>query len=59
MKAIIKIVTAEKKFTPAQIQIMKRVLRTLIENHELSACITIKEKKTKSQRLIVPLNKVG
>jgi len=41
MKANIKIVTANKEFTPDQIAIMKRV-KTVLEAHELSVCISMK-----------------
>jgi hypothetical protein len=44
MKAIIKVVTAEREFTEDQKQILRRVTMVLIE-HNLSACIEIKKKK--------------
>jgi hypothetical protein len=43
MKAVIKIVTAEKEFTPDQIKIMKRIISVLIE-HNLSVALLMKEK---------------
>jgi hypothetical protein len=51
MKAIIKIVTAEKKFTEDQEQIIKRVSMVLIE-HNLSVAIVKKVKKAKTIKLI-------
>lgn len=44
MKAIIKVVTANKEFTEDQKKILRRVTMVLIE-HNLSACIEIKKKK--------------
>jgi len=43
MKAIIKVVTAEKEFNDDQKTIMRRVVMVLIE-HDLSACIVLKKK---------------
>ena len=50
MKAVIKIVTAEKEFTQDQRQIMRRVTMVLTE-HNLSVALAIKEKKTKQLKL--------
>ena len=44
MKAIIKVVTAEKEFTEDQKKILRRVTMVLME-HGLSACIEVKKKK--------------
>jgi hypothetical protein len=44
MKAIIKVCTAERKFTEDQKAIMKRIALVLIE-HNLSVAIIIKVKK--------------
>ena len=45
MKANIKVVTANKEFTPEQIAILKRV-KTVLEAHDLNVLITMKVKKT-------------
>lgn len=50
MKAIIKIVTAKKEFTPDQLQIIRRVTNVL-SMHSLSVDIRIDEKKTKIKPL--------
>ena len=47
MKAVIKIATADKKFSPDQIAIMRRVSMVLIE-HNLSVVIEMKVKETKA-----------
>ena len=51
MKAIIKIVTAEKEFTHAQIQFIKRMAGVLISHHQLSVMVEMKVKKTKKLKL--------
>jgi len=50
MKAIIKIVTADKEFTEDQKTIMRRVVMVLIE-HNLSACVVLKKKIKESEIL--------
>jgi len=50
MKALIKIVTADKEFTQDQKQILRRVSMVLIE-HGFSVCTTMKVKKTKQLKL--------
>ena len=54
MKAIIKIVTAEKDFSEDQKQIMRRITMVLIE-HNLSACIMLKKKVKKTKVLKLKL----
>jgi len=44
MKAIIKILTAEKRFSEDQKTVMRRVINVLAE-HNLSACIFLKKSK--------------
>jgi hypothetical protein len=51
MKALIRVVTAEKEFTHAQIQFMKRMANVLISHHQLSVSVTMKIKKTKKVKL--------
>lgn len=58
MKAIIKIVTAKKEFTPDQTQILRRIVNVLCD-HNLSAAILLKKKvkkdiKFKKVRSIFP-----
>jgi hypothetical protein len=50
MKAIIKIVTANKKFDEDQKQLMRRMVNVLYE-HNLSACIILKKKVRKDKIL--------
>jgi hypothetical protein len=50
MKAIIKVVTANKEFTEDQKQILRRMTNVLIE-HGLSACVVLKKKVTKTKIL--------
>jgi len=50
MKAIIKIVTAEREFNADQKQIMRRIVMVLTE-HSLSACIVLKQKIKKDKYL--------
>ena len=50
MKAIIKVVTAKKEFTPDQRQILRRVAMVLIE-HQLSVDVRITEKVTKKENI--------
>jgi hypothetical protein len=51
MKAIIKVVTAEKEFNEDQKRILKRIAIVLIE-HNLSVAVTMKIKKDKQLKLI-------
>jgi len=51
MKAIIRVVTAQKQFTEDQIKFMKRCATAMIENHQLSVVINMKVKKTKKLKL--------
>ena len=50
MKAIIKVVTAEKEFNEDQKRILKRIMMVLTE-HDLSVAIFHKVKKTKQLKL--------
>jgi hypothetical protein len=50
MKALIKVVTAEKEFNEDQKRILKRVAIVLIE-HNLSVSVVMKVKKTKHLKL--------
>lgn len=50
MKALIKVVTAEKEFSEDQKRILKRVAIVLIK-HNLSVAVTMKVKKTKHLKL--------
>ena len=54
MKAIIKVVTAEKEFSEDQKQILRRVTMVLIE-HNLSACVILKKKVKKTKVLKLKL----
>jgi hypothetical protein len=51
MKAVIKIVTAEKEFSHEQIQFIKRMAGVLISHHQLSVMVEMKVKKTKKLKL--------
>jgi hypothetical protein len=51
MKAIVKIVSANKEFTQAQMQFIKRMACCLIQHHQLSVSVTMKVKKTKQLKL--------
>jgi hypothetical protein len=44
MKAVIKIVTAEKEFSESQMKILKRIMLVLIE-YNLSVVLSIKKKE--------------
>lgn len=50
MKALIKVVTAEKEFSEDQKRILKRVALVLIE-HNLSVAVSMKIKKVKHLKL--------
>ena len=50
MKAVIKVVTANKEFSNDQKQILRRVTMVLIE-HQLSACVVLKKKVAKTKIL--------
>jgi hypothetical protein len=50
VKAIIKIVTADKDFTEDQKQIMRRVSNVLME-HNLSVSVILKKKVVKTKKL--------
>jgi hypothetical protein len=55
MKAIIKVVTARKEFTPDQKQILRRVNNVLME-HNLSVSITFSEKVKRNKLFEVKKN---
>jgi hypothetical protein len=50
MKAIIKVVTAQKKFSSEDLDAFRRVLN-MLRAHDLSVCLTIKQ-KTDNQFII-------
>ena len=53
MKAIIRVCTANKEFTQAQTQFIKRMACCLIQHHQLSVSVTMKVKKVKQLKLKV------